>query len=562
MKRKLMLSLLLPLLFCFGCAARAQNVAIAKNGDDFQIHAANYDATVASDGAMTSLKIGGAEFLNPKVSISRGVYFHQTDVPKLPRITQNGAALTADGDTASMRYEFAPGAMTWTATNKTAAPMALYAVFDKAMRAVKTGDAWNGAPANVESSDPMFFIDKARLQIKGGNRIWGPWENGTQVWETSLAPNETRTIQLNIGAASAEEATRVAQLVQVALDAAITAGEIAKPEPDLAVLSPKPFQVVQRQTRTRGDVLFSGRVKPVADAVQARISGGKALAVLKEAPMNTWRALPFVASTRSFNGMLPVAAGGWYKIEIRALKGGKVVAEAAVENVGVGEVFVGSGQSNSTNYGGEGGLQTQTKMVTTFDGDAWRLANDPQPGSHDKSGGGSFWPAFGDAMATRYGVPIGVAVTGHGGTSVNQWQPNGELFDWTLTRVRELGVGGFRAMLWHQGETDTGMTSAEYALKLTKTIHGMQSAADWAFPWIVAQVSYHTPNDTHSASTRDAQAQLWRDGIALEGPDTDALGGDNRDAKGQGIHLSPKGLTAHGKLWAEKVGVFLDKELK
>ena len=201
-------------------------------------------------------------------------------------------------------------------------------------------------------------------------------------------------------------------------------------------------------------------------------------------------------------------------------------------------------------------------MVSTFDGDSWRIADDPQPGVHDKSMGGSFWPAFGDAMATRYGVPIGVAVTGHGGTSVNQWQPGGELFDWTLTRVRELGVGGFRAMLWHQGESDTAMASDEYARKLTNTIRGMQSAAGWAFPWFVAQVSYHSATDSHSASTRDAQAQLWREGVALEGPDTDTLGADYRDAGGKGIHFSPKGLTAHGNLWAEKVGAFLDKELK
>lgn len=60
---------------------------------------------------------------------------------------------------------------------------------------------------------------------------------------------------------------------------------------------------------------------------------------------------------------------------------------------------------------------------------------------------------------------------------------------------------------------------------------------------------------------RAAQKKLWETGVALEGPDTDTLTGDNRDEGGKGIHFSPKGLRAHGKLWAEKVTVYLDKEL-
>jgi eukaryotic-like serine/threonine-protein kinase len=75
-------------------------------------------------------------------------------------------------------------------------------------------------------------------------------------------------------------------------------------------------------------------------------------------------------------------------------------------------------------------------------------------------------------------------------------------------------------------------------------------------------VSYHNPRDASSPSTREAQKKLWDEGVALEGPDTDTLTGDHRDLGGMGIHFSPKGLRAHGRLWAEKVGVYLDKQLK
>jgi hypothetical protein len=84
-------------------------------------------------------------------------------------------------------------------------------------------------------------------------------------------------------------------------------------------------------------------------------------------------------------------------------------------------------------------------------------------------------------------------------------------------------------------------------------------AATWDFPWIVAQASYHTPADQSDAAIRAAQASLWKDQIAIEGPDTDSLTGDNRQNGGTGVHLSGKGLQAHGKMWAEKVAQWISQ---
>ncbi len=230
--------------------------------------------------------------------------------------------------------------------------------------------------------------------------------------------------------------------------------------------------------------------------------------------------------------------------------------------MGVGEVFVGAGQSNSTNCG-QFRIQPKSGLVSTFGGTEWRLADDPQPGVHDGSQGGSFWPAFGDDMNARFHVPIGVASTGYSGTSVNEWQPGApkELFEWTTTRMDQLGKGGFRAVLWHQGESDTGMNPDEYDRKMTVLIQGTRQAAGWDVPWFVAQATYH-PGEGPNAAIREAQKKLWESGVALQGPDTDQLTGDDRDEGGKGIHFSPKGLAAHGKLWADKVGDWLDGVLK
>jgi hypothetical protein len=126
----------------------------------------------------------------------------------------------------------------------------------------------------------------------------------------------------------------------------------------------------------------------------------------------------------AFSGELSVPAGGWFRLEVRATLPGATLAAAAVEHVGVGEIFVVAGQSNSANYGEE--RQTNhTGLAAVFDGLSWRPAGDPEPGAGGK--GGSFMPAFADAMAENFHVPIGLVPLGIGATSVREWLPAGTL---------------------------------------------------------------------------------------------------------------------------------------
>jgi hypothetical protein len=330
----------------------------------------------------------------------------------------------------------------------------------------------------------------------------------------------------------------------------------------IIVLSPRELQVVQRETKSSGHVVVSGRVKPDCDKVEVHFAGKDMNG--KELP-DQWSDVPYVAQSKGFFAKVPVPAGGWYTVEVRASKGGQPVGDVVkIDKVGVGEVFVIAGQSNSTNSG-----QFQTKetsgMVSSFSGLFWRLADDPQPGTHDKSKGGSPWPAFGDAMYAKFKVPIGIASTGFGGTSTMQWQPDAkeELFPWFMKRVNQLGPGGFRAVLWHQGESDAigGVSTDDYIARLTNVIKTSKQQAGWEFPWFIAQVSYINPEKMKIDTIRDAQKKMWDAGTALEGPDTDTLTGDSRDHEGKGIHFSPKGLKAHGEMWADKVGAYLEKVL-
>ena len=135
--------------------------------------------------------------------------------------------------------------------------------------------------------------------------------------------------------------------------------------------------------------------------------------------------------------------------------------------------------------------------------------------------------------------------------------------------MKGLGFRGFRSVLWHQGESDANqqdptrtLPGTLYREYLEQVIESSRRDIGWQAPWFVALASYHVPGDEGSPDIRAAQASLWEDEVALEGPDSDSLRGELRDSKGQGVHFSDQGLREHGKLWASKVGPWLANELK
>ena len=364
-----------------------------------------------------------------------------------------------------------------------------------------------------------------------------------------------------------------------------SAAPAAPPAAALKLTAPLDYQVVQRKSEATGTLKIAGAVSAagaVVTAVEARLHAGK---------NPEWRRLPATFDGATFSAEMEAPAGGWYHLEVRVWSGDRVLAESAVDHVGVGEIFVVAGQSNSANHGEEK-QQTKTGRVATFDGQRWQLGNDPQPGA--SGAGGSFLPPFGDAFAQQFKVPVGFIACGIGATSVREWLPRGtpfpnpptiesrvakrpdgeweskgEAFEMFTARLKSLGPRGFRALLWHQGESDANQKDPTRTLPgklyreyLEKVIRDSRRGIGWEAPWFVAQVSYHVPGDEASPDIRAAQAALWKDGLALEGPDSDALKGRLREAGGTGVHFSGEGLRQHAARWVEKVAPWLEQQAK
>lgn len=357
---------------------------------------------------------------------------------------------------------------------------------------------------------------------------------------------------------------------------------------DLVIEAPREWQVIQRRDAAGADVPVRIRITPAPQGevvVESRLGPAAADPL---ADGQGWNRLAVTREGDAWRGTVVVPAGGWHRLQLRAVPASAGEAQPAasaigtVERIGVGEVFVVAGQSNSANHG-EVRQRPTSGRVATFDGQAWRIADDPQPGA--SGAGGSFMPPLGDLLVAEFDVPVGFVACGIGASSVREWLPadvpfanpptiearvrrreegqwhsDGAAYAMVVERMRSLGPRGFRAVLWHQGESDANQADPKRTLPgdryreyLETLVVRSRRDIGWQAPWMVAQASYHVPGDEGSDDIRAAQAAVAAAGIAVAGPDSDALKGVLREAGGRGVHFSGPGLVAHAGAWAEKI---------
>ena len=317
------------------------------------------------------------------------------------------------------------------------------------------------------------------------------------------------------------------------------------------VVSPGEYQVVQRDAANQGSIPVVVHIDGEPTTVEARL---ELMPGPYKGATTDWMALTATNQAGKYTGELTAMAGGWYELQVRVPAGAGNPTLATVPHIGVGEVFITAGQSNTAN---RGKCNTPADdRVVTFDGQGWRPAYDPQPGNDGE--GGTPWPFLGDMLARSLQMPIGFACRAVGGTPSKFWLPGAEGYSGLKTVVQQLGVNGARAVLWHQGESDSQQnTSAEtYADNLTRTIKQLNQDAGYDIPWVVAQASFLT-NVTPEAmqQVREGQRLLWQRGIALPGPTTDDLLGPVYREPDE-VHLNVTGKQVYADrlfamLWAQ-----------
>ena len=320
----------------------------------------------------------------------------------------------------------------------------------------------------------------------------------------------------------------------------------------LALSQPTGRTVLQRGAANTADVTVAGTYGGAPTRIEAR-------AVPRAGFSGTatgWQIIDAAPSGGTFSSSLTGVGGGWYDVEVKAFDGAAELAAAATERVGVGEVFVMAGQSNSANYGSptQSADDDRVSMATNYAATAWQHADDPQPLA--TGSGGSPWPQLGDLIAAEHDVPVGLVSVGVGGTRVDQWVPGTSYYNDRLKAViQALGADGFRAVLWHQGESDSlaATSSATYAARLESIIAQSRIDAGFAVPWGVALASYH-PNSSAANEAQvfaGQQLVIAADPLVFEGALTDDF--HTNGWLSDSVHFDQTGLDTHAARWLAQI---------
>ena len=328
---------------------------------------------------------------------------------------------------------------------------------------------------------------------------------------------------------------------------------------NLTITQPMPYQVIQRGADNLGKIPIKGNW----DGRPGRVEARYALMTGSDATPSGWSLVCDIPAAGAFSGSLTAPAGGWHRIDVRALASDQELARQSVEKVGVGEVFLMAGQSNAGNFGWPRLAPLEDRVVTPCQWcQDWRPGYDPQPWAHGGTGG-SPWPAMGDALVRALKVPVALIPVAAGGTSVEQWLPASKLCYPALKNALDfVGPHGARAVLWHQGESDvTQGTPAElYAKRLGEIIAQSRRDAGWDIPWGVATVTFlpegAIPKEKKGlpdigAAVREGQRKACEGKAVFAGPCTDDMTGP--EWRHDTIHFSGKGLREHGRRWAASV---------
>ncbi|WP_341224525.1 T9SS type A sorting domain-containing protein [uncultured Arcticibacterium sp.] len=349
----------------------------------------------------------------------------------------------------------------------------------------------------------------------------------------------------------------------------------------ISIQFPTERAVFQRNLTNEGDIYISGTVAQRVDQIQARLLEYRDGSLTE---FLDWTAIENNSNIGSFKGKLTVK-GGWYQLQIRGLLGEEEVGIATLNKVGVGEVFIISGQSNAQGVPGYGGTGAKDDRVNTADFLNENFSKEPNTELvfsqlNDNANIGPIgltpwcWGQIGDSLAKRLDVPIMFFNTALTRTLSSNWyqssigQPTkdaifqgffqpGFPYQYLKTAMKHYAsLFGIRAVLWHQGETDTypGVPVEDEIFGYYKgIIENIRSDFGHNMAWMFSRVSY-SDGRTSQVVLNSHDRIINEPGFNIyEGPSTDALMIPRYDGVHFGNTAEVKGLEQLAEAWLEKL---------
>ncbi|MCY7356338.1 MAG: putative Ig domain-containing protein [Rudanella sp.] len=331
------------------------------------------------------------------------------------------------------------------------------------------------------------------------------------------------------------------------------------------VIRPQNRIVFQRNNQNETAVPITGICPSSANRIEIRAEAVQA----GQGTSTGWLTADASPQNGRFAGMVTLK-GGWYRLFVRALPNAVVLAEVAVERVGVGEVFIVAGQSNASggHVSNPGAADHRVSVVDWFEDDLPE-ANLPlvfsQAATNRRMAPFNplhMWGMLGDRLTSRLNVPVLFLGAAYGGTNSEVWRisaqgqnPGGSPGP-LLMPYRPLGAAldhyvrrtGVRAVLWHQGESDNGYRGQQaYFDNVKAVIDKTRQQSGYArLPWVVSRVSY-IGGRTDAAIIAGQNQLIQTVDQVWPGPETDAY--TSTDDRFDGLHFAGNGLNRLTDLW-------------
>lgn len=312
----------------------------------------------------------------------------------------------------------------------------------------------------------------------------------------------------------------------------------------LKINLPLSRSVYQRDNKNSSKIYVSGTYENALDKVEARLSPIKT----GQGTATDWITIADKVEGGFFNGSIS-GTGGWYKLEVRGVKDGKVLMQDFVDKVGIGEVFVIVGQSNAEGKRAYGQKAATDDRVNCFNYEKIDYLDEIPPYSNfsqiteevsiaPRGQGAWCWGELGDYLVKRLNVPVLFFNAAYEGTTVENWYSSSigvptkhQFYKFTfpfdtpysylrITLQFYISQLGIRAVLWSQGENDQETAEDYYVSSLKSVIEKSRSQSGKKIAWVVARTSVN--QNKQSLNVINAQNKVISTTEAVfEGPNTD-----------------------------------------
>ena len=244
-----------------------------------------------------------------------------------------------------------------------------------------------------------------------------------------------------------------------------------------------------------------------------------------------WQDATLDLATKRFSLTLEkVPQGGLYRLETRIKRPQALDLRPLrgdyIHHIGVGDIYVIAGQSNSSGTGK--GIVNDGPLlgVHLFANDErWKLAMHPLEDATNTLHpvtitrifhGHSPWLAFARTIFQKTGIPVGLVPTALGGSPISRWlvgeEADGGLFKNMADMLQKAG-GKTAGILWYQGETEVMQGKvAEYPQKFARFAEAVRALAhDPELPIFTGQLNAFTDAQADAAGwsrMREVQRSL------------------------------------------------------